>query len=123
MTTPASGRDTFPLRFKDARNREALKRMAELTGQPMTVIAERAIEHEITLLAADLEQRLADALEVVRGYSADRDLDAYLDAAASGEGSELGAGLRAVAAHADVSSQQHPQSAAARSVLAAFSEA
>lgn len=124
MTSSAAGRDTFPLRFKDARNREALKRISELTGQPMTVIAERAIEHEVTMLAVDLERRLADALDVVRGYVADRDLDSYLDAAATGEGSDLGAGLRAVAAHADVSSQQpqsYPDNGPALGVLAAFS--
>lgn len=120
MTTSSAGRDTFPLRFKEPRNREALKRMAELTGQPMTVIAERAIEHEVTMLAADLELRLADALEVVRGYTADRDLDSYLDAAAAGEGSDLGSGLRAVATHAALQ-QQRGQSAPALGVLAAFS--
>lgn len=125
MTTPSAGRETFPLRFKDARNREALKRMSELTGQPMTVIAERAIEHEVTMLAVDIEQRLTDALEVVRGYAAERDLDSYLDAAAAGEGSDLGASLRAVATHAPSSSRQPqqpvPRSAPALGVLAAFS--
>lgn len=121
MTSRTAGRGAFPLRFRDPETREALRRMAELTGQPMTVIAEQAIEHEVTLRAADLERRLEDALEVVRGYSASRNLDAYLDAAAAGENSDLGAGLRAVAVHADLPAagrQQH--SAPALEVLASF---
>lgn len=121
MTSARAARDTFPLRFKDARNREALKRMAELTGQPMTVVAERAIEHEVVLLAADLEERLADALELVRGYTPDEDLGGYLDAAADDGGDDLGPGLRAVATHAPGPRQQRAHSAPALGVLAAFS--
>lgn len=121
MPTSPAGRDTFPLRFKDARNREALKRMGELTGQPMTVIAEQAIEHEVTMLAADLELRLTDALDVVRSYAAERDLDEYLDAVATGEGSDLGPGLHSAAPHADAPRRQAPQGAPALGVLAAFS--
>lgn len=120
MTTPGASRDTFPLRFKKPRNREALRRMAELTGERMTDVAERAIEHEVILLATDLEARLEEALEVVRSYSAEHDLDSYLDAAAAGEGNDLGPGLRALAVHA---STTHPpqRSAAALGILAAFS--
>lgn len=120
MPTPPASRDTFPLRFKDARNREALKRMAELTGQPMTVIAEQAIEHEVTMLAADLDLRLTDALEVVRSYAAQRDLEGYLDAAAAGEGSDLGSGLHSAAPHAAAARRHAPQGAPALGVLAAF---
>lgn len=114
-------RDTFPLRFKDARNREALKRLAALTGQPMTVVAERAIEHEIVLLSADLEERLTDALEVVRSYTPEQDLDRYLDAAADDAGGDLGPGLRAIATHTQDPRQQRPPGAPALGVLAAFS--
>lgn len=121
MTSTPGTRDTFPLRFKDARNRAALKRLAELTGQPMTVIAERAIEHEVVLLSADLEERLADALEIVRSYTTAQHLDAYLDAAADDDGDDLGRGLRAVATHAQSPPQQRPHSAPALGVLAAFS--
>lgn len=121
MTSTPSSRDTFPLRFKDPRNREALRRMAELTGQPMTVVAERAIEHEVVLLSADLEERLADALELVRSYSPGRDLDGYLDKAADDDGDDLGPGLRALATHAPDPRQQRPHSAPALGVLAAFS--
>lgn len=120
MPSTPGPRDTFPLRFKDARNREALKRLSELTGQPMTVVAERAIEHEIVLLSADLEERLADALVLVRSYAPEHDLDRYLDAAADDEGGDLGPGLRAVATHVPPPRQQRPPSAPALDVLAAF---
>ena len=56
MTT--RGRDVFPLRFKNAATRQALKHLADQTGVPMTEIAERAIEHEIALQGSDLERRL-----------------------------------------------------------------
>ena len=121
MTATPASRDTFPLRFRDARNREALKRMAELTGQPMTVVAERAIEHEVVLLSADLEERLSDALALVRSYVPERDLDGYLEAAADDEGSDLGPGLHAVATHAMQVRQNRPPSAPALGILAAFS--
>ena len=96
----ADPRDTFSLRFKNPRNREALREMAELTGLPQTDIAERAIEHEVVLLAADLERRLEDALHVVRGYLPERDLDTYLDAIEQGERLDDARGLRGAAAHA-----------------------
>ena len=49
-------RDTaFPLRFKNPANRDALRHVAELTGMSMKDIAERAIEHQVVLLAVDLD--------------------------------------------------------------------
>lgn len=120
MPSTPGPRDTFPLRFKDARNREALKRMAELTGQPMTAVAERAIEHEVVLLSADLEERLADALEAVRGYLPEQHLDRFLDVAADDEGADLGPGLRAIATHAQGPRGQRPPGAEALGVLEAF---
>jgi|GEM_PF-2770976 len=87
-------RDVFPLRFKNPRKRDALRRLAELTGQSMTDVAERAIEHEVVLLAADLETRRHTALDVVHGYQQADGLDGWLDAAAAGETSDLGSGLR-----------------------------
>ena len=94
VTTPADPRDTISLRFKNPRNREALRKMAELTGLPQTDIAERAIEHEVVLLAADLERRLEDALPVVRGYLPEGNLDTYLDAIEQGEGLDDARGPR-----------------------------
>lgn len=120
MTSTPKPRETFPLRFKDARNREALGRMAEMTGRSMTAIAEDAIAHEVVLLSADLEQRLMESLELVRSYTPDEHLDAYLDAIAA-EDTDLGPGLRAVAASAQNHRSRHPHSASALGVLAAFS--
>jgi hypothetical protein len=128
VTTPAEPRDTFSLRFKNPRNREALRKMAELTGLPQTDIAERAIEHEVVLLAADLERRLEEALHVVRGYLPERDLDTYLDAIEQGEGLDDARGLRGAAAHASAAAppaggSRPPagRSPDALGVLAAFS--
>ena len=75
----------FPLRFKNPANRDALRHMAELTGMSMTDIAEQAIEHEVVLLAVDLDARLSQALDLVRRYQPDRDFDRYVEAAAEGE--------------------------------------
>ena len=102
--TADTRRDVFPLRFKNPQNRDALRRIAEMTGQSMTDVAEQAIEHEVVLLAADLEERLEAALDTVRRYRPEADsqagqepgVDAWLDAAADGETSDLGPGLRVV---------------------------
>ncbi len=88
MTGMANSRDAFPLRFKRPQTREALKQLAAAAGMSMTDVAERAIEHEVALLGVDLERRLTDALEVVRGYTAGDDED-YLAAIARGERSGL----------------------------------
>lgn len=120
MVSSPTPRDVFPLRFRDARNREALKRMAQLTGQSMTVVAERAIEHEVVLLSADLEERLADALEAVRGYLPEQHLDRYLDAAADDEGADLGPGLHVMATDAEGAAAARPLGAEALGVLDAF---
>jgi len=87
MSTRSRG--VFPLRFKNRHTRAALKHLSEQTGVPMTVIAERAIEHEVALQGADLERRLTEALRVVRSYQPTRDADAYIEAAAAGERSGL----------------------------------
>lgn len=121
---PKPARDTFPLRFRNPRTREALRQLAEMSGTTMTAIAERAIEHEVVLTAADLEYRLQQALETIRNYQPERDLDAYIDAAAVGEREgDLGAGLRAVHTQ-DVGAARPPQAmhgGPALEVLAAFS--
>lgn len=123
-----TSRDTFPLRFRNAHNREALRQIADMTGMSMTAIAERAIEHEVILLAADLEHRLEQALEVVRNYNPTQSLESYLDAAAAGEAEgDLGVGLRAI--HVSGAEETEPStrraaaqhSSPALDVLAAFS--
>lgn len=73
-------RDVFPLRFKNPHTRAALKLIAEQTGMSITDIAEKAIEHEVALLGADL--------------------GGYLEAAAAGERSGLDPARDARAGHA-----------------------
>lgn len=84
-------------------------------------VEEQAIEHEVTMLAADLELRLTDALEVVRSYAAERGLDGDVDAAATGEGSDLGPGLHTAAPLAAAPRSHAPQGAPASGVLATVS--
>jgi hypothetical protein len=99
--------DVFPLRFKNARTRDALKLIAEQSGRTMTDVAESAIEHEVALLGADLERRLSEALETVRSYRADADLDAYVEAVEAGERSGMDPARDARAAH-DLNALQRP---------------
>lgn len=113
----ATSRDTFPLRFKRPRTREALKQLAAAAGMSMTDVAERAIEHEIALLGVDLERRLTEALEVVRGYTAEDNED-YLAAIAEGERSGLDP-MRDITTAAHVGSSAVPL-ADPHGVLAAF---
>jgi len=113
-------RDTFPLRFKNGHTREALKHLAERTDTTMTDIVERAIEHELALQGADLERRLTEALEVVRGYSAMSSAGAYIDAAAAGEGSGLEPMRDVRAVHALPDSDDITAPADPYGVLAAF---
>jgi len=88
MSDMPKPRDTFPLRFKRPQTREALKQVAAAAGMSMTDAAEQAIEHEVALLGLDLERRLAEALDVVRSYTA-ADTEDYLTAIAAGERSGL----------------------------------
>lgn len=97
----ATSRDALPLRFKNPRTKEALREMSAQTGTSMTDLAERAIEHELTLLGADLERRLIAALDVVRSYTPEVDLEAYLAEVASGESSGLDPARSARAGHVD----------------------
>jgi hypothetical protein len=121
MARPST-RDTFSLRFKNPRNREALRRMSEATGTPMTDLIEMAVEHEMVLLSADLERRLEEALAVVRSYKPERDLESYIAAAAAGEeDGDLGAGLVVQATRKATAAERHPQGDVAAEVLAAFS--
>lgn len=102
-------RDVFPLRFKRAATRDALKHFSDQTGVAMTDIAERAIEHELVLQGADLERRLEETLEVVRGYSPARDAAAHIDAAATGEVSGLDPFQDVHAAHESARSSRSQQ--------------
>lgn len=91
--------DVFPLRFKNPATKEALRYVAEQNGMSMTELAEKAIEHEIALMGADLERRLTEALEQVRSYRPATDLDRYIEAVAAGEESGLDPDRQVRAAH------------------------
>lgn len=81
----------FPMRFKRPQTKEALRRLAAAQGTSMTEVAERAIEHEVALLGADMERRLTEALAVVRTYNGTGqiDVDEWIEAVAAGEASGL----------------------------------
>lgn len=116
-------RDALPLRFKNARTKAALRELSEQSGQSMTDIAEKAIEHELALLGADLERRLSEALEAVRAYRPAADLESYLQAAGEGERSGMEP-LRSVRAEHDPGGYQQVHAAGEEpdrfGVLAAF---
>ena len=114
-----AARDTFPMRFKSPRLREAVKHLAERTGTTMTDVMERAVEHELALQGADLERRLSEALEVVRSYSA-TDAPRYIAAAAAGERSGLDPLRDARAVHALGGAGEGDRAADPYGVLAAF---
>jgi hypothetical protein len=76
----------------------------------------------LVLLAADLEERLQAALDVVHSYREDSGLNTWLDAAAAGETSDLGSGLRVLGpGEVDRASSTVVHSREALDVLAAFS--
>ena len=81
----------FPMRFKRPQTKEALRQLAAAQGTSMTDVAERAIEHEVALLGADMERRLTEALAVVRTYNETgrADVDEWIEAVAAGEASGL----------------------------------
>lgn len=113
-------RDTFPMRFKNPRTREAVRHLAERTGTTMTDVMERAVEHELALQGADLERRLSEALEVVRSYSAGTDAAGYVAAAAAGERSGLEPLRDARATHTSTDPNGAPAVVDPYGVLAAF---
>ena len=99
--------DVFPLRFKNPATKEALRYVAEQNGMSMTELAEKAIEHEIALMGADLERRLTEALEQVRSYRPATDLDRYIEAVAAGEESGLDPDRQVRAAHGPAFAAAH----------------
>ncbi|GEP36137.1 hypothetical protein NSZ01_39050 [Nocardioides szechwanensis] len=109
MTKPRDS--TFPMRFKRPQTKEALKRLAAAQGTSMTEVAERAIEHEVALLGADMERRLTEALEVVRTYNqaGQGDVEDWIDAVAVGEESGLDP-MRDVANTAGVAARTQDES-------------
>lgn len=70
-------RPAFTLRFRNDKTHRALKHAAEELGVSMSELAERAIEHELALLADSLEERLRRTMELLRDYEVPRGPRAY----------------------------------------------
>lgn len=74
-------RAAFTLRFRNAGTHRALRVTADLLGVPMSEIAEHAIERELVLLGAGLEEKLDRAVRLLREVRrADAAVDAFADA-------------------------------------------
>jgi hypothetical protein len=73
-------RVAFTLRFTNERTHRALKLTADLLGMSMNDLAEQAITHELTVLGADLEERLTRTVELLRDFRAtdvERDIERF----------------------------------------------
>lgn len=64
----SDGRRAFTLRFRRERTHQALRRAADELGVSMNELAERAIEHELAAIGAELENRLRETIELLRPY-------------------------------------------------------
>lgn len=80
-------------------------------GVPMNDLAEGAIRHELVLLGAHLEHQLTEIVTALKSYNPQTDLDAYLDAFASGEAQ----GDPVEARQIPVPSKRHPKRVGASS--------
>lgn len=90
-------RPAFTLRFRRAGTHRALRHAADELGVSMNELAERAIEHELAVLGAELEERLRRTVELLAEYRGS-DFAADVEAFAQGEVAEEDP-LRARAAH------------------------
>lgn len=82
MALPAE-RPAFTLRFHRQRTHRALRHVADQLGVSMSEIAERAIEHELAVIGAELEDRLRETVELLRTYrgaGAESDAEAIAEA-------------------------------------------
>lgn len=82
----ASQRPSFTLRFRKEATHRALRLTAELLGVSMNELAEAAIEHELAVVGADLEERLARTAALLRSYRGegiDDDIEAFARAEVS----------------------------------------
>ncbi len=61
-------RPAFTLRFRNEATHRTLRLTAHALGVSMNELAETAIEHELALLGADLEQKLTRTAELLRSY-------------------------------------------------------
>jgi hypothetical protein len=68
MREADSNRPAFTLRFRNEATHRSLRLTARALGVSMNELAETAIEHELALLGADLEQKLARTVALLRSY-------------------------------------------------------
>lgn len=75
-------RAAFTLRFRNPGLHRSLRVMADLMGVPMSEIAEHAIERELVLLGAGLEQKLERAVRLLREVrpSSEEAVEAFAEA-------------------------------------------
>lgn len=70
MNRPGS-RKAFTLRFRNERTHQALQHAAEELGISMNELAERAIEHELAVVGAEIEEKLRRTVRLLGSYRAD----------------------------------------------------
>ncbi len=61
-------RPAFTLRFRNEATHRGLRLTAHALGMSMNELAENAIEHELAIVGADLEQKLTRTVELLRSY-------------------------------------------------------
>ncbi len=66
----SASRKAFTLRFRDERTHRALQHAARELGMSMNELAERAIEHELAIVGAELEERLRRTVRLLGCYRA-----------------------------------------------------
>lgn len=79
MAERASKR-AFTLRFHDERTHRALRHAAEELGVSMNELAERAIEHELAVVGAEIEEKLRRTVRLLgsyRGRGREADVEAF----------------------------------------------
>lgn len=76
-------RPAFTLRFRNEATHRSLRLTAHALGVSMNELAETAIEHELAVRGADLEQKLTRTAELLRSY---RDSGVEQDIVAFAEG-------------------------------------
>ncbi len=73
-------RPAFTLRFRNEATHRTLRLTAHALGVSMNELAEAAIEHELAVLSADLEQKLTRTAELLRSYrdtEVEEDVEAF----------------------------------------------
>jgi hypothetical protein len=82
MAAPKS----FPVRFRDARTHAILKRVSSSLGVSMNEFVDRAVERELILGGARLEEDLREAIAELEDFRLDRAAGPFIEYVAAGEG-------------------------------------